>query len=240
MAAVGAFAVESANIVGYGPTTLPADGLSVGPSFTTINGSAYDLMDVRVVGYETESMGDVQVQTLTGAGGTDRTFIWYDFVQDEVAYYGWFDGDTFEPLTEGEVTLAPGEGLWSVTTADGLSLQTSGSVPSAADVALALPADGLTVANPTPVIVDLIDCYVSGYATENMGDVQVQTLTGAGGTDRTFIWYDFVQDEVAYYGWFDGDTFEPLADDEVTLAPGEGLWTVSTDTLNFVWPKVTL
>ena len=86
----------------------------------------------------------------------------------------------------------------------------------------------------------MINCYVSGYATENMGDVQVQTLTGAGGTDRTFIWYDFEQDEVTYYGWFDADTFEPLSADEVTLAPGEGLWTVSTDTLEFVWPKVSL
>ena len=248
-AAVAANAeISSANIVGYGPTTLPADGLSVGPSFVTMSASGvYDLMDVSVVGYDDSSLGDVQVQTLTGSGGTDKTYAWFDYVDDESGdrIKGWFDPDhDYEPLERGVVTIAVGEGLWSVTMASGLSLQTAGQVATDADIPLALPADGLTIANPTPVEVDLFDCYVNGYDEVSLGDVQAQTLTGSGGTDKTYAWFDYVDDESGdhIYGWFDPDhDYEPLEEDSVTVAPGEGLWSVTmANGLNFVWPKVDL
>ena len=244
--------MESQNIVGYGPTELPADGLSVGPSFVTMSASGvYDLTDVKVVGYDAGdegALGAVQVQTLTGGGSTDKIYMWYDFIDDDagVTYYGWYDGDSFEALERGVVTLAVGEGLWSVTTASGLSLQAAGEVATSADVPTALPADGLTVANPTPVTVDLNDCYVNGYEAGDegaLGAVQVQTLTGGGSTDKIYMWYDFIDDDagVTYYGWYDGDSFEKLEDNVVTAAPGEGLWSVTTASgLNFVWPKVDL
>ena len=245
IAAVGAFAaVESPNIVGYGPTTLPASGLSAGPSFVTMSESGvYDLIDIRVVGYTDFSMADVQVQTLTGGGSTDTTYLWYDFSDpDAGTFYGWYNADTFEPLQRGDVTIAVGEGLWSVTAASGLSLQTSGEVATSADVSLELPSSGLTIANPTPATVDLINCYVAGYVDASMADVQVQTLTGGGSTDTTYLWYDFSDpDAGTFYGWYNADTFEPLAANEVTVAPGEGLWSVTAASgLNFNWPKVDL
>ena len=202
-----------------------------------------DLTEIKVVGYDDSSAGDVQVQTLTGGGNTDKTYMWYDFSDpDAGTFYGWYDGDTFEALEAGQVTVAVGEGLWSVTMADGLSLQTSGEVATTADVVLALPADGLTVANPTPVSVDLTNCYVSGYDDSSAGDVQVQTLTGGGNTDKTYMWYDFSDpDAGTFYGWYDGDTFEALTTGTVVVAPGEGLWSVTmADDLNYVWPKVDL
>ena len=116
--------VTSANIVGYGPTVLPNSGLSVGPSFVSVSGEKIDLCDLKVTGYETvgETYGDVIVQTLTAGGGTDRTFLWYDYVDGD-RIVGWFemleDGSYVE-LEPNDVVMAAGEGLWSVTTASNL------------------------------------------------------------------------------------------------------------------------
>ena len=211
----------------------------------------YDLTDVKVVGYqpgEDGALGAVQVQTLDGGGSTQDIYVWLDFTDDDagVIYYGWYNGDTYEALESGVVTTAVGEGLWSVTMASGLSLQASGEVATAADIPLALPADGLTIANPTPVTVDLINCYVNGYDAGGdgaLGAVQVQTLDGGGSTVDIYVWLDFTDDDagVTYYGWYNGDTYEPLTPGTVTVAPGEGLWSVTmADDLNFVWPKVDL
>ena len=116
--------VVAANIVGYGPTVLPADGLSVGPSFYSVSGEKIDLYNLKVTGYEAtagESYGDVQVQTLTGGGGTDRTFLWYDYVDGD-RVVGWFEsiGDDYVPLEPNDVVMKAGEGLWSITTASDL------------------------------------------------------------------------------------------------------------------------
>ena len=81
-----------------------------------------DLTEIKVVGYDDSSAGDVQVQTLTGGDNTDKTYMWYDFSDpDAGTFYGWYDGDTFEALTPETVVVAPGAGLWSVTMADNLN-----------------------------------------------------------------------------------------------------------------------
>ena len=273
LAAVGLSAavfadVTSQNIVGYGPTTLPADGLAVGASFVNVTqGAPIDLTDIIVKGYdpfdyeseEGGAYGDVTVQTLTGGGSTDVLYVWLDFVEkgdtpaDDVVWKGWYDFDTEEPLVKGDVVLAPGEGLWSVTTIEDMHLQTSGEVATKADVGTALPADGMMIANPTPVSVDLTNCYITGYDPYDYdseeggayGDATVQTLTGGGSTDVLYVWLDFVEkgdtpaDDVVWHGWYNFDTEEPLEKDDVVLAPGEGLWSVTTiEDMVFNWPKV--
>lgn len=109
------YGIESANIVGYTSTELPADGLSIGAAFVPVSGKTIDLIDLKVVGYDDETWGDVQVQTLTGSGGTDKTYLWYDGNDGETDWYGWYDDETFEPLERGVVVVEPGAGLWSVS-----------------------------------------------------------------------------------------------------------------------------
>ena len=112
--------VESKNVVGYGPTTLPNSGLSVGPSFYSVSGEKIDLYDLTVTGYEettVETYGDVVVQTLLAGGATDRTFTWYDYTDGD-RIVGWFeitaDGE-YLPLEADDVVMGAGEGLWSST-----------------------------------------------------------------------------------------------------------------------------
>ena len=108
--------MESANVVGYAPTELPADGLSVGAAFVPVSGNTIDLVDIKVAGYEGETWGDVQIQTLTGSGGTDKTYVWYDGNDGETDWYGWYDADAYLPLERGAITVNPGAGLWTVST----------------------------------------------------------------------------------------------------------------------------
>lgn len=236
--------IESANIVGYMQTELPSTGLSVGASFVPVAGEAIDLCDISVTGYKTESYADVQIQTLTGSGATDRTFEWYEYGEGEEKVCGWFEyvDEDYVQLEKGDVLLTPGEGLWSVTMAEGLSLQSAGQVPTF-DIAIKLPSTGLTLANPSPVVVDLTACYVSGYKDETYADVQVQTLTGSGATDRTFEWYEYGEGEDYVCGWFEyvDEDYVPLENGDVTIAPGAGVWSVTmAEGLSFVWPKVNV
>ena len=73
---------------------MNGSGLSVGASFVPVTtGEKIDLMDIKVVGYEGEAYGPVQIQTLTEAGGTDRIFIWYEYGEGEDYVCGWYEQD---------------------------------------------------------------------------------------------------------------------------------------------------
>ena len=248
-------AVESANIVGYGPTGLGTDGNGTcgGASFVPVSGATIDLLDITVTGYEDNggAYGEVEAQTLDGTGASDISYFWFDMDDGENVYKGWYTADEFGALTavvRGERVLAPGEGLWTLSGYDGLKLQSAGSVPTAADISTLLGTDGegTVTANPTPVNIDLVDCYVTGYEDNGgaYGEVEAQTLDGTGASDISYFWFDMDDGENVYYGWYTADEFGALLaverGDQV-LTPGQGLWTLSGYAgLTFVWPKVDL
>ena len=153
---------------------------------------------------------------------------------------GWIDiGDN--PY-EGGVKIQAGEGLWTSCTGDGFNLQSSGEVPQSG-VEVELQNFGLSVANATPVQVDLINCIVTGYKDEQGegeagGEVNVQTLNEFGQTVGSYFWYDMPGEGIL--GWIDiGDN--PLEEGDVPVEPGAGLWTsCSGDGFNFVWPGVEI
>ena len=260
--------VTSANVVGYSGLELPATGLNIGPAFVSVSGEDIDLTEITVEGYDKEigTVGQVYVQTRTGGGSTDKIYQWIDFVEEpdeeeeEVEeaeepthYYGWFTYPAMVPVKKGDVKFAPGEGLWSTSTAK-YRFQSSGEVETKEDIAINLPATGLTIANPTPVKVDLNKCYVDGYNKEigTVSQIFVQTLTGGGSTDKIYQWIDFVEEPdeeeeeeeaeepTHYIGWFTYPAMAPVADNTVTVEAGGGWWTTSTAKYDFVWPKVNL
>ena len=252
MAAVGAFAVESANVVGYGPTETIDGGISAGASFVPVSGSTVDLGDITVSGYTGSTGEDIEVQTLDEYGATDKSYIWKDVTVFGTKYLGWFlDGEldgAYEDLDDDDkVTLQPGEGLWVLSSAEqDFTLQTAGQV-AALDVPTDLIEGGLTCVNPTPIDVDLGDCYVDSYDGSTGEDVEVQTLDEYGATDKSYIWKDVSVFGTKYYGWFlDGEldgAYDDLDDDDkVTIKPGQGIWVLSSaeQDFQFVWPKVDL
>ena len=218
--------------MGYASAELQADGLTVGACFVPVTGSSFDLTDLKVTGYEESTEGDVQIQTLDEYGRTVDTFFYYD-VPGELT--GWLDSTDTE-VEVGDVTFQAGEGLWSISTLGSLGLQSAGQVPTSG-VTVTLQADGFSVANPTPVNVDLTDTFIGGYEESTEGDVQVQTLDEYGRTVDTFFYYD-VPGELT--GWLDSTDTEVEVGD-VIVKPGQGLWTISSaDGFTFVFPGVTL
>jgi hypothetical protein len=71
---------------------------------------AVDLTDIDVAGYNAEdgTEGDVRAQMLDAYGKSDMTYFYYDVPGDFTA---WLDGNDDE-VEVGDVTVAPGEGLW--------------------------------------------------------------------------------------------------------------------------------
>ena len=219
-------------VVGYQSAKLQADGLTVGACFIPVQGATFDLTELKVTGYDEATEGDVQIQTLDKYGRTVDTFFYYDVPGDLT---GWLDSSDAE-IEKGTVTFQAGEGLWSISAIGNLGLQSSGQV-SSSGVAVTLQADGFSVANPTPLDVDLTKTFISGYEEATEGDVQVQTLDEYGRTVDTFFYYD-VPGELT--GWLDSGDNE-VEEGAVVVKPGQGLWTISSaDGFTFVFPGVVL
>ena len=127
MAAVGAFAVESENIVGYTTKNMNIGGFTMnGNSFIGMGETqGLRLTDLEPKGYEANqdildaegTMGEFNIQTLTKLGKTDKTYIWvrtYD-----VDGGSWNDdghwmvgGVTVVPGSANDPVFDAGQGLW--------------------------------------------------------------------------------------------------------------------------------
>ena len=235
MATVG-FGLESANVVGYASGVTTSGNKIMGAQFSPVAGDAIDLNTIKVVGYDPEegTEAEVQVQPLDNRGKGGMTYSYYD-VPGELT--GWLDGND-EPVEDGTVILAPGEGLWVSAPNANLALQTAGAVPQA-DYSVVLRQGNKMVVNSSPVAVDLTKINVVGYITEDgtEADVQAQTLDNRGKGGMTYSFYD-VPGEL--FGWLDGND-EPVEEGTVMLQPGEGLWVSSPNTsFQLVFPAVEL
>ena len=230
-------------VVGYDTTSLPQYGKCAGGAFIPVSAERFDLMDITVVGYkDAQGQGQceagVTVQTLDKDGGTTATYEWWDIP----GYYGWYPVNEEQPVKRGDITVQPGEGLWFNSTSTIYGFESSGEVATAGDIETKLPQYGYTIANPTPVTVDLVDCEVTGYKDEKgegqcEAGVTVQTLDKDGGTTATYEWWDIP----GYWGWYPVNDETPLGRNIVTMEPGLGLWLNSNNTIyHFVWPKVEI
>ena len=219
--------------MGYASANTQDGGVTVGSQFVPVSGSTFDLTELKVTGYEAEAgtEADVQVQTLDEFGRTVKNFAFYDVPGE---FTGWFDDEENE-VAEGDVVVQAGEGLWSISSGDGFGIQSAGMVPTS-DIAVELADGGLSIVNPTPVAVDLTDCFVGGYVESTEADVQVQTLDEFGRTVKNFAFYDVPGE---FTGWFDDEENE-VAEGDVMVAPGQGLWAIASEGFTFVFPGVTL
>ena len=168
------------------------------------------------------------------------TYFWYDIVDGSDVLYGWFDGND-EPVEDGVVTFATGEGLWVNAPSGDYNLQSAGKVPTTG-IAVTLRSGNKVAVNNTPVTIDLNDVSVSGYNTEDgcEGDVNLQILDATGMGGMTYFWYDIEDGSDVLFGWYDGND-EPVEDNTVLVGAGEGLWVNAPSTAySIVFPGVTL
>ena len=210
--------MESANTVGYQEVEAPTGDSMRCPTFKIVGGAGYDLTKITVVG--AEGMGDVCAQTLSSAGLWVGEYYWFTEEGAGVPT-GWYkDVGGSEAVTEGEVVLDQGQGFALHSEYNDIQLKVSGEV-QAGDVPLSFSVGDGMLGNALPVDADLTDIIVTG--AEGMGDVIAQSISAAGQWNGEYYW--FTMDGAGVdTGWYkDIGGSEPVAADEVVLAPGESL-----------------
>ena len=227
-------ALESANVVGYYDVEAPTGDSMRCPVFTTVGGAGYDLTKIKVTGGS--GVGDIVAQTISSEGLWDGQYYW--LTEDEVGCTtGWYK-DMFgdEPVAEDEVVLANGQAYFIHSDYEDLSLTCSGEVITG-DVELEFQQGDGQLGNAVPAETDLADITVTGGS--GVGDIVAQAIAADGTWDGQYYW--LTEDEVGCpTGWYK-DMFgdEPVAADEVILAPGESLFVHSDyEDLTFTLPAV--
>jgi len=235
MAAVGAFAVESANIVGYaGDTTGSDNNFRVVP-FNAVGYNTSDIQQIKIsdggaggIGWGTE-MFSVWEGVPTVAEGSE--FIYcdpsYDMTGEATDYY-WGDATG----AKAAFSIAPGQAV-VINCSEDLSITTAGQVPNG-KVEFTSIADNNFTGNPFPSSIDIQAIKISdggaggiGWGTE-MFSVWEGVPTVAEGSE--FIYcdpsYDMTGEATDYY-WGDASgakvSYEISAGQGVVINCAEGL-----------------
>ena len=218
-AAVGASALESANIVGYNQTDYRRKYTLVVPEFDKVGESGLDIQTIKPVNVDMEDYGegDINIQTFTDSANTSEQFAWFDAEVSETGESGWHNV-TGEELAE--KTFAKGEGfMLYMPVADG-ALNVSGEV-NLDEVVIPCRRKYTLMGNIRPVAVSIQDIVPVDVDMEDYGegDINIQTFTDSANTSEQFAWFDAEVSETGESGWHNV-TGEELA--EKTFAPAEG------------------
>ena len=216
-AAIGAFALESANVVGYASSQLDDDygAVLTSPQFIApaANTAVIALRSVKPIGLVGSDLSfAIEIQKLNNWGGTVEG-VGYTWNGTK-----WVDTDTNADASDAEISA--GEGLWVFSMmGEAVSFQSSGEV-GANDISFPLDDDygAVAVANGFPVDVKLNDIVLDAAVGVDLGyNIEIQKLNNWGGTvEGVGYTWDGTK-------WVDTDTNTAIGDD-VVIAPGEGLW----------------
>ena len=112
------------HFVGYAQSELKAGGTVVVSQFINLGSSeATPLVDIKPTG--DGASDNVEIQTLTAGGTTDKSYMWIDYAGEGWDEEGWIDNNAelgeYYPLVT-DVTFPAGQGLW-VFGQNGLSIR---------------------------------------------------------------------------------------------------------------------
>ena len=230
--AVGAMAVESANVVGYETRNLTANEQVInGANFVTVGEDAMDIQSITMDG--AAGNGDAMIWWWnTATGKYDAKAYWYtELYADEegettLGYAGWGDLEYWMPVTK---TFAPGEAFW-IQAGLNTSFTIAGEVlqSEAEYVGIDLTAnEQIQVTNPFPNgTLDLQSIKMDDKVGN--GDAMIWWWnTATGKYDARAYWYtELYADEegettLGYAGWGDLEYWMPISK---TFEKGQGFW----------------
>ena len=219
VAGMGAFALESANVVGYGEVEAAAGSSMKTPIFEKVADEGYDLSAIEVVGGE--GIGDVCAQTISAEGDWDGEY--YYLTEDGAGVAtGWYKDATGEEAVEpGEVILPRGGAFFLNSDYNDLTLKVAGQVVKG-DFVINFAVGCGQVGNGLPVAADLTTVTVDGG--EGIGDVCAQTISAEGEWDGEY--YYLTEDGAGVdTGWYkDATGEEPVIEGDVVLDPGTSVF----------------
>ena len=218
-AGMGAFALESANVVGYSQNDFRKKYTLVVPEFDKVGATGIDLQSITPVGIDMEDYGegDINIQTFTDSANKSEQFFWFDAEVSESGESGWHDS-AGEELAE--KTFTKGEGfMLYMPTADG-KLNISGEV-NLDEITIPCRKKYTLMGNIRPTTVSIQNIVPTGIDMEDYGegDINIQTFTDSANKSEQFFWFDAEVSESGESGWHDS-AGEELATKE--FAAGEG------------------
>ena len=170
MAAVGAFAVESANIVGYSGDTTGADNNFVTIPFNAVGFNTSDIQQIKLsdggqssIGWGTEIFEVWEgLPTVVAGSGFFYCDPSYDVTGEATDYY-WGD----ESGNKASFSIAPGQAV-VINCASDLAITTAGQVPSA-QVGFTTIQDNNFTGNPFPAAIDIQQIKLSDGGQSSIG-----------------------------------------------------------------------
>ena len=121
--AASAFAIDSANIVGYDTKTSEAGFNWIGPEFRTVGYNTVNIHDIVLSGEAVDAGGADSIQFLNADGVTVESYDWLLAADSGEETDGWFDQGDWEKPTK---TINQGNGVMIFTMAAGVII----TVPS--------------------------------------------------------------------------------------------------------------
>ena len=219
VAGMGAFALESANVVGFQEVEAPQGDSMRCPTFTAVGTEGYDLTQIKVAGGF--GWGDIVAQSVGSDGIWNGEYYW---LTEDNAFVptGWYkDAVGGEAVAAGDVVLDKGQALYVHSDNEALNLTVSGEVKKGAVELTFAVGDGM-LGNALPVDVDLVNVTVTGGF--GWGDINAQSIGANGIWNGEYYW---LTEDNAFVptGWYkDAVGNEAVAEGEVMLAPGAALY----------------
>ena len=215
--AVGAFAIESANIVGYGQNSLRFGYCLMTPQFVGVGGNQIALDALTASG--TDASDNVVLSTVDEYGTAVDSYSWNDWALSSACWIN----DSYEKI-EG-VTVVPGMAFWTSGSDASQVIQSAGEVGTS-DVVVNLRFGYTLVGNPFPVDVALQDIVAGG--DEASDNVTMSTIDEYGTAIDTYSWNDWALDSACWIN----DSYEKI--EGVSIAPGVGLWTSGSNSSQYI------
>ena len=218
VAGMGAFALESANIVGYSTTTVRSGYTLLIPSFDDVGSEG---LDIQKIVPNTSATG-VNIQTFTDSAEGETM---YYYVPTGKAGAGWYTNARGTATAYANKVFAKGEGFMAYFPSEGISLNVSGEV-SLKEKTLENVRTGYTLmGNFRPTAFDIQKIVPN----TDVSGVNLQTFT-ASAEGETMYYY--VPTGKAGAGWYTNARGTATAYASKVFEPGEGFMVYLPSSMN--------
>ena len=201
------FGLESANVVGYQTKTLDAGFSLSTPTFLDVGQTSMDLQNFKL-GPNAAGDGTEVIQFLNEGGQNTEIWVWLN--ANMGMEEGWYDINTWEPITQ---SIVPAVGYLMNVSAP-VDMLVAGQVKTD-KTTVTIPAGFSVFGNNTPVDVD-IQSIKLGEAALGDGTEVIQFLDDGGQNTEIWIWLN--ANMGMEEGWYDINTWQPI---EYTVKAGE-------------------
>ena len=241
--AIGAFAIESANTVGYSSTAVAANTwYMAGVQFTdTATGTGISLQDFVKGDFEpkefwSDELAIAPMVQLYGPSGYTAYYYFSDAADGEDEVTAWADdgGDAVD------VTLAPGQALWFKNPTAACSVTFAGQVLAAGTKAITCTAGAWNmIANPYPMALALNGDKVTWnvepkeFWSDELAIAPMVQLYGPSGYTAYYYFSDAADGEDEVIAWADdgGDAVD------VSIPAGGAIWFKASDASTVTFTK---